>query len=138
MAARFCSPRRPGRTRSRCPISTRSWPRPKPRCDHHDRQHLGDAADLQAHPEGFDYSIQAGTKYFGGHSDLLIGSISASERAWNALANTRENLGLQAGTEEIFLTLRGIRSLRVRLDQHEKSALEIAAWLEAVSPSSPK
>jgi cystathionine beta-lyase/cystathionine gamma-synthase len=36
-------------------------------------------------PEGFDYSIQAGTKYFAGHSDLLIGSISASERAWPAL-----------------------------------------------------
>jgi cystathionine beta-lyase len=81
-------------------------------------------------PEGFDYSIQAGTKYFAGHSDLLIGSISASERGWPVLARTRENLGVQAGTEEIFLTLRGMRSLRVRLDQHEKSALKVAEWLE--------
>jgi cystathionine beta-lyase len=81
-------------------------------------------------PEGFDYSIQAGTKYFAGHSDLLIGSISASERGWPALARTRENLGVQAGTEEIFLTLRGMRSLRVRLDQHEKSALKVAEWLD--------
>ena len=81
--------------------------------------------------EGFDYSIQAGTKYFGGHSDLLIGSISASERAWGALKQTHSNLGLQAGTEEIFLTLRGMRTLRVRLDQHEKSALEMAHWLES-------
>ncbi|MFN3171339.1 MAG: cystathionine beta-lyase [Hyphomicrobiales bacterium] len=82
-------------------------------------------------PAGFDYSIQAGTKYFAGHSDLLIGSISASERAWPALHRTRQNIGVQAGTEEIFLTLRGMRTLRVRLEQHEKSALEIARWLEA-------
>lgn len=82
-------------------------------------------------PAGFDYSIQAGTKYFAGHSDLLIGSVSASERAWPDLHRTREQLGVQAGTEEIFLTLRGMRSLRVRLEQHEKAALEIARWLEA-------
>jgi cystathionine beta-lyase len=81
-------------------------------------------------PEGFDYSIQAGTKYFAGHSDLLIGSISASARCWPTLHRTRQNLGVQAGTEEVFLTLRGMRSLRVRLDQHEKSALNIAKWLE--------
>lgn len=81
-------------------------------------------------PAGFDYSIQAGTKYFAGHSDLLIGSVSASKRAWPALYRTRENIGVQAGTEEIFLTLRGMRTLRVRLEQHESSALEIASWLE--------
>jgi cystathionine beta-lyase len=88
--------------------------------------------------EGFDYSIQAGTKYFGGHSDLLIGSISASERAWGALKQTHGNLGLQAGTEEIFLTLRGMRTLRVRLDQHEKSALEMAHWLEEPALCQPR
>ncbi|MFK7792800.1 MAG: cystathionine beta-lyase [Devosiaceae bacterium] len=81
-------------------------------------------------PAGFDYSIQAATKYLAGHSDLLIGSVSSSERAWHALSSTREALGIQAGTEEMFLTLRGIRSLRVRLEQHEKSALAIAQWLE--------
>nr|AID69656.1 cystathionine beta-lyase [uncultured organism] len=81
-------------------------------------------------PEGFDFSIQAGTKYFAGHSDVLIGSISASERAWPMLSGTHLNLGLQAGTEEIFLTLRGIRTMRVRLDQHERAALEMAHWLE--------
>ncbi|MEM6382353.1 MAG: cystathionine beta-lyase [Pseudomonadota bacterium] len=80
--------------------------------------------------EGFDFSIQAGTKYYGGHSDLLIGSVSASKRLWPALRETHQFMGLQAGTEEIFLTLRGMRTLRVRLEQHERSALEMAQWLD--------
>ena len=80
--------------------------------------------------EGFDYSIQAGTKYFSGHADLLLGSISASKTAFARLQRTHANLGVQAGTEEIFLTLRGMRTLRVRLDQHEASALAMARWLE--------
>lgn len=80
--------------------------------------------------EGFDFSIQAGTKYFGGHSDLLIGSISAHERVLPELKEAHKNIGVQAGTEEIFLTLRGIRTMGVRLEQHEKAALEIARWLE--------
>ena len=81
-------------------------------------------------PAGFDFSIQAGTKYYGGHSDLLIGAISASERVWKQLRTTHSELGLQAGTEEIALTLRGMRSLQVRLERHEASALAIARWLE--------
>lgn len=81
-------------------------------------------------PEGFDFSIQAGTKYFSGHSDLLIGSISANERSYPMLLEAHGNIGLQAGTEEIFLTLRGMRSMSVRLAQHEKAALELAHWLE--------
>ncbi|MEM6712758.1 MAG: cystathionine beta-lyase [Pseudomonadota bacterium] len=83
--------------------------------------------------QGFDYSIQAGTKYYSGHSDLLIGAISASERVWPNLVRAHRNLGVQAGTEEIFLTLRGLRTLRVRLEQHEASALALARWLEGES-----
>ena len=81
-------------------------------------------------PAGFDFSIQAGTKYYGGHSDVLIGSISASARGWGPLEETHRNLGLQAGTEEAFLTLRGMRTLRVRLERHEQAALAVARWLE--------
>ncbi|MBV6657295.1 MAG: cystathionine beta-lyase [Devosiaceae bacterium] len=80
-------------------------------------------------PAGFDFSIQAGTKYFAGHSDALIGSVSASERAWKALSSTHQQLGLQAGTEEMFLALRGMRTLSVRLARHEASALDMAHWL---------
>ena len=80
-------------------------------------------------PAGIDISIQAGTKYFAGHSDLLIGSVSANEACWPRLKQFHRNTGQQAGTEEIWLTLRGMRTLSVRLDRLEKSALEIANWL---------
>jgi cystathionine beta-lyase len=79
---------------------------------------------------GIDLAIYAGTKYQGGHSDLMIGSISASEALWPALKKLHLNLGLQAGTEEIWLTLRGLRTMGVRLERHEKSALEVANWLK--------
>lgn len=78
---------------------------------------------------GIDMVIHAGTKYFAGHSDLLIGSVSASERAWPGLRRTHRNLGVQAGTEEIWLTLRGLRTMEVRLARHEASGLAVANWL---------
>ncbi|MEM9740570.1 MAG: cystathionine beta-lyase [Pseudomonadota bacterium] len=81
-------------------------------------------------PAGFDFSIQAGTKYMGGHSDLLIGSISANEAFWPALKDTHRNLGLQAGTEEAYLTLRGLRTMNVRFERQERAALEMASWLQ--------
>jgi cysteine-S-conjugate beta-lyase len=79
---------------------------------------------------GIDLALYAGTKYQGGHSDLLIGSISANERAWPALRRLHKNLGTQAGTEEIWLTLRGLRTMAVRLERHERSALDVATWLQ--------
>lgn len=79
---------------------------------------------------GIDISLQAGTKYLAGHSDLLIGTVSANEAAWPKLKQFHRNIGVQAGTEEIWLTLRGLRTMGVRLDRHEKSALEVARWLE--------
>ena len=80
---------------------------------------------------GVDMVIHAGTKYLAGHSDLLIGTISAGEAAWPALKQMHKNLGLQAGTEEIWLTLRGLRTMGLRLDRHERSALDVAKWLGA-------
>jgi cystathionine beta-lyase len=80
---------------------------------------------------GIDLAIYAGTKYQAGHSDLLIGSISANEKTWPALKKLHRNLGIQAGTEEIWLTLRGLRTMGVRLERHEASALHIARWLRA-------
>jgi cystathionine beta-lyase len=79
---------------------------------------------------GIDLSITAGTKYQAGHSDLLIGSVSAGEAAWPALKRLHRNLGIQAGTEEIWLTLRGLRTMSVRLERHERSALAVARWLQ--------
>ena len=80
---------------------------------------------------GIDMAIYAGTKYQGGHSDLMIGSVTANEAAWPGLKKLHGHLGLQAGTEEIWLTLRGLRTMGVRLERHEKSALQIAKWLKA-------
>ncbi len=78
---------------------------------------------------GIDLSVQAGTKYLGGHSDLLIGMIAANRAWWPRLRRTHWSFGNQAGTEEIWLTLRGMRTASLRLDRHEKSALEVAGWL---------
>jgi cystathionine beta-lyase len=79
---------------------------------------------------GIDIALYAGTKYQAGHSDLLIGSISANAATWPALQRLHRNLGLQAGTEEIWLTLRGLRTMGIRIERHERSALEIARWLQ--------
>ncbi|SEQ01395.1 cystathionine beta-lyase [Faunimonas pinastri] len=79
---------------------------------------------------GIDFAIYAGTKYFAGHSDLLIGSISANERMWPALQRFHKNFGIQAGTEEIWLTLRGLRTMSIRLERHDRSGMEVARWLQ--------
>jgi cystathionine beta-lyase len=79
---------------------------------------------------GIDIAAYAGTKYFGGHADLLIGSISAAAPVWPALKRMHRNLGVQAGPDEIWLTLRGLRTLGVRLERHEKSAMTVATWLQ--------
>jgi cystathionine beta-lyase len=89
-------------------------------------------------PNGIDISIQAGTKYYAGHSDVVLGAISANEKHWQHLKNTHQNFGLQAGTEEIYLTLRGIRTMGVRLERHEQSALKIAQWLQSRPEVSPR
>jgi cystathionine beta-lyase len=81
--------------------------------------------------QGVDISIQAATKYIGGHSDIMFGTISANAKAWPLIAETIRLLGVCAGPDDVFLTLRGLRTLAVRLDQHHRSALDIARWLAA-------
>jgi cystathionine beta-lyase len=79
--------------------------------------------------QGVDISIQAATKYIGGHSDIMFGTISANAKAWPLIAETIRLLGVCAGPDDVFLALRGLRTLGVRLDQHQRSALDIARWL---------
>jgi cystathionine beta-lyase len=79
--------------------------------------------------QGVDVSIQAATKYVGGHSDIMFGTISANARAWPLIAETVQLLGVCAGPDDVFLALRGLRTLAVRLGQHHRSGLEIARWL---------
>src|SRR4029453_15145791 len=78
---------------------------------------------------GADVSIQAATKYIGGHADIMLGSITTTEKTLAAVAKTHEDLGLCVGPEDVYLGLRGLRSLGVRLACHQKSALELARWL---------
>jgi len=81
--------------------------------------------------QGVDVSIQAATKYIGGHSDIMFGTISANATAWPLLAETIRLLGVCAGPDDVFLALRGLRTLAVRLKQHQQSALEMARWLKS-------
>ncbi|HZD28586.1 MAG TPA: cystathionine beta-lyase [Xanthobacteraceae bacterium] len=80
--------------------------------------------------QGVDISMQAATKYVGGHSDIMFGTISANAEAWPRISEAIRLLGVCAGPDDVFLALRGLRTLAVRLAQHHRSALEIARWLE--------
>ncbi len=80
---------------------------------------------------GFNVSVQAATKYIGGHSDLMMGIITTDESSWAAIRSAYIELGHSPGTEETMLALRGLRTLPCRLKQHGNSALHIARWLES-------
>lgn len=78
---------------------------------------------------GADLSIQAATKYIGGHSDVMIGYITANETHAERLIDTHGNMGLYASGDDCFLALRGIRTLPTRLKRHQETALKLARWL---------
>ena len=78
---------------------------------------------------GADVSIQALTKYIGGHADIMLGAVTATKEATPAVTKAHEDLGLCPGPEDAYLGLRGLRSLGARLERHQKSALAIAEWL---------
>ncbi len=82
---------------------------------------------------GADLVIQAATKYPAGHSDVLIGAVIANEAWWPRLRDTSRDLGQTASPDDVFLALRGIRTLETRLKRHEQSALVVARWLEGRS-----
>jgi cysteine-S-conjugate beta-lyase len=78
---------------------------------------------------GADISMQAATKYIGGHSDIMFGTISANASAWPLVSEAIRLLGVCAGPDDVFLALRGTRTLAVRLAQHYRSGLDMARWL---------
>jgi cystathionine beta-lyase len=82
------------------------------------------------HERGVDLAIEAGTKYLSGGSDLLLGLVSANARTWPALRRTFDQFAMCAGPEDVFLGLRGLRTLPLRLREHEAQALDLARWLE--------
>lgn len=86
---------------------------------------------LQPLALGCDISIQALTKYVGGHSDLMMGSATATPALWPRLKAATYRLGQSVSADDAALALRGLRTLAVRLDRQEASALTVARWLEA-------
>ncbi len=80
---------------------------------------------------GVDMSILACTKYIVGHSDVMIGSVSANDACWPALRKTAQALGQYVSPDDAWLASRGLRTLDVRMQRHQESALKIALWLDA-------
>jgi cystathionine beta-lyase len=78
---------------------------------------------------GVDLAIQSGSKYIGGHCDLMLGTVSANGAAAQRLKDTTYTMGLCVGPDDMNLALRGLRTLAVRLDRHHRSGLAIADWL---------
>jgi cystathionine beta-lyase len=75
-----------------------------------------------------DIAIEAGTKYLSGGSDLLLGMVSANDRCFKDLRATYDAFAMCPGPEDVFLGLRGLRTMALRLREHEKQALEMAHW----------
>ena len=85
---------------------------------------------FRAFEKGVDMQIQAGTKYIGGHSDIMFGCVSANAATLPALKDTVYSMGLCVGPDDMYLALRGLRTLGVRLARHFQSGLRVARWLE--------
>lgn len=85
---------------------------------------------FRAFDYGVDIVIHAATKYPAGHSDVLLGLVSANETCWKRLHDIFITLGCSAGPDDVYQVLRGMRTMGVRLERHQQSALEIARWLE--------
>ena len=83
---------------------------------------------FSAFDKGVDLSIQAGTKYIGGHSDIMLGTVSANAKTAERLKTTVGTMGLCVGPDDMYLAQRGLRTLGVRLARHYESALKIAHW----------
>lgn len=87
--------------------------------------------NFQPFEKGVDVSIQALTKYVGGHSDILMGSVTTRNADWAAVKNAQITLGQYASPDDCFLALRGIRTLKIRLEQQQQHGLAVARWLQS-------
>jgi cystathionine beta-lyase len=80
---------------------------------------------------GADVSVHAATKYIGGHSDLLMGTLTTNERAWPAIRETMHHYGLTTSPDDVWLAHRGLHSMAARLSLHRANAERLIAWLRA-------
>ncbi len=79
---------------------------------------------------GVDLVIHSGTKYIGGHSDILLGLVAGGGAPFSAVRSIATSLGAALSPEDAFLAVRGLRTLPLRMRKHEESGLEVARWLE--------
>ena len=79
---------------------------------------------------GVDISVLSATKYIAGHSDLMMGLITATEAAYSAVRRAVEDFGGSAAPDDCYLALRGFRTLSVRLARHYENGLKLARWLQ--------
>jgi cysteine-S-conjugate beta-lyase len=84
---------------------------------------------LSAPDMGVDVSLQAVTKYIGGHSDVMLGSIAMNEDDYMSIRDSVRDLGYGAAPDDCFLALRGLRTMNARLPIHQDNALKLANWL---------
>jgi cystathionine beta-lyase len=80
---------------------------------------------------GIDVVVHSGSKYISGHSDVMIGFIVCNEQHYGSMRKMALAIGDRAGSQDIFLTLRGLRTLQLRMRNHESAAYEIANWFSA-------
>jgi cystathionine beta-lyase len=85
---------------------------------------------FQALAAGVDISILAATKYVGGHADVMIGAVTATAEHYDRIQTLSWDLGHAVSADDAWLASRGLRTMAVRLKQHEESALRIARWLK--------
>jgi cystathionine beta-lyase len=78
--------------------------------------------------KGVDLAIQSGSKYIGGHADLMFGTVAANAACWPGLRETVFSMGLCVGPDDMFLAMRGLRTMAVRLAHHNQAGLKVARW----------
>jgi cysteine-S-conjugate beta-lyase len=86
---------------------------------------------FDAFGHGIDVTVHAGTKYPAGHSDVLIGFVSANKAHFSKIYDCHRAMGVNSAPDDIFLTLRGIRTMELRLKEQGKAGIDLAQWLAA-------
>jgi cystathionine beta-lyase len=86
---------------------------------------------LPAMALGVDVSVIAATKYIGGHADVMLGTVTTTEPLYERIRSQVSETGICVSSDDAYLALRGLRTLSVRLERHQRNALMVAEWLQA-------
>lgn len=83
---------------------------------------------------GADMSVMAATKYLVGHSDVMLGTVTTNARTWPRLEEVADLMGHSVSPDDVYLALRGVRTMAVRMERQQESALVLAKWLQQQPP----